>query len=76
MLDTMFQHPGKVQCDLYLCLNLRTRFIFKESTPYFLLVKLRVFSLESEHLLFPERVLSTKETLDVHEDLPNDVPTY
>jgi len=42
MLDKMFQHPGKVQCDLYLCLDLRTCFIFKESTCYFLLVKLRV----------------------------------
>jgi len=43
MLETMFQHPGKVQCDMYMCHVLRTRFIFKESTPYFLLVKLRVF---------------------------------
>jgi len=51
-------------------------YLFKESTPYFLLVKLRVFSIESEHLLFPEGVLFTKETLDVHGDVRNDVPTY
>ena len=76
MLDMMFQHPGMLQCVLYIALFYARVYLFKESTPYFLLVKLHVFSTESEHLLFPEGVLSTKETLDVHEDVPNDVPTY
>jgi len=42
MLDTMFQHLGMVQCDLYVALIYTRVYLFKESTPYFLLVKLRV----------------------------------
>jgi len=59
MLDTMFQHPGMVQCALYLALFYARIYLFKESTPYFLLVKLHVFSTESNRLWFPEGVLSS-----------------
>jgi len=45
MLDTMFQHPSMVPCHV-----LRTRCLFKESTPSLVLVNLHVFIRESEHM--------------------------
>jgi len=35
MLDTMFQHPGTVQCALFEWLGFRELYLFKETTPYF-----------------------------------------
>jgi len=58
MLDTMFQHPGRVQCALHICHVLRTLYLFKESTSYFLLAKLRAYYTESDGLLVP-KVVST-----------------
>jgi len=52
------QHPGTVQWALFMWLDLHTLYQFKESTPLFLLVKLRVFNKESDGLLFPKVVLT------------------
>jgi len=59
MLVTMFQHPGMVHYALYLALTYARALLFKESTSSFLLVNLRVFNRELDHLWFPEEVLST-----------------
>jgi len=58
MLDRMFQHPGTVQCALFEWLGFRDLYLFKETTPYFLLAKTRAFCPESAVLLFP-KVVST-----------------
>jgi len=46
MLDMMFQHPGTVQCALFEWLGFRELYLFKETTPYFFLVKTRAFCQE------------------------------
>jgi len=43
MLDIMFQHHGTIQCALFICLVVHALYLIKESTPYFLLAKQRVF---------------------------------
>jgi len=58
MLDTMFQHFGTVQCALFEWLGFCELYLFKETTPYFLLVKTRAFCPESAVLLFP-KIMST-----------------
>jgi len=58
MLDTMFQHPGMVQCALFEWFGFRELYLFKETTSYFLLAKTRAFCPESAVLLFP-KVVST-----------------
>ncbi len=58
MLDTMFQHLGTVQCALFMWFDLHTLYLIKESMPYFLLAKLRVFCIESDGLLFPKVVVT------------------
>jgi len=50
MWNTMFQHPGMVMCVLYLALFYARVCLFKESTPSLVLVNLRVFIRESEHM--------------------------
>ena len=56
MLDTMFQHPDTVQCALFMCQEFRALYLFKESTPFYLLAKTRTFCTESVVLLFPKVV--------------------
>jgi len=58
MLDLMFQHSDTVQCALFVWLTFRKIYLFKESTPYFLLAKLRAFCTESDGLLFPKVVVT------------------
>jgi len=58
MLDMMFQHPGTVQCALFEWLVFRKLYLFKETTPYFLLAKTHAFCPKSVVLLFP-KVVST-----------------
>jgi len=43
MLDTMFQHLGTIQCALFMWLGLRNLYLIKETTPYFLFTKYRIF---------------------------------
>jgi len=47
MLDTMFQHPSTVQCALFVCKVLRALYLFKESTPIFLLAR-RVLCVQNQ----------------------------
>jgi len=58
MLDTVFQHLGTVQCALFEWLGFRELYLFKKTTPYFLLAKTRAFCPESAVLLFL-KVVST-----------------
>jgi len=58
MFNTIFQHPGTVQCALFMCEVIRALYLIKESTPYFLLAKQHAFCTESDGLLFP-KVVST-----------------
>jgi len=53
MLDTIFQHLGTVQYSMFEWLGFRELYLFKETTPYFLLAKTRVFCPKSAVLLFP-----------------------
>jgi len=46
----MFQHPGMVLRVLYLALFYARTCLFKESTPSLVLVNMRVFIRESEHM--------------------------
>jgi len=46
----MFQHPGMVLCVLYIALFYAHVCLFKESTPPIVLVNMRVFIRESEHM--------------------------
>jgi len=39
MLDMMFQHPGTVQCALFVWLGFHALYLIKEITPYFLFTK-------------------------------------
>ena len=43
MLDMMFQHPGTVQCALFLWLGVHALYLFKKTSPYFLFTKYRIF---------------------------------
>jgi len=43
MLDMMFQHPGTVQCALFLWLGFHALYPFKETSPYFLFTKYHIF---------------------------------
>jgi len=43
MLDTMFQHPDTVQCALFMCQDLRALYLFKKSTPIYLLARRVLF---------------------------------
>jgi len=46
----MFQHPDMVLCVLYIALFYACFCLYKESTPPLVLVNLRVFIRESEHM--------------------------
>jgi len=50
--------------------------LFKESTHSSVLVNLRVFIRESEHMGFPEEVVTTYENLEGDQYVPKDVPTF
>jgi hypothetical protein len=76
MLDMMFQHPSKAQCDLYLCLDLRTRFIFKESTPLFLVGQAECFYIQNQNFNYFLKKCYLLRKVWMYEDVPNDVPTY
>jgi len=43
MLDTIFQHLGTVQCALLMWLGWRNLYLIKETIPYFLFNKYRIF---------------------------------
>jgi len=43
MLDTMFQHLGTDQCAMFMWFGLRNLYLIKETTPYFLFTKYRIF---------------------------------
>ena len=41
--DFEFQHPGTVQCALFVWLGFHALYLIKETTPYFLFTKYRIF---------------------------------
>jgi len=61
----MFQYVSTVQCALFMCHDLRALYLFKESTPFYLLAKTRAFCLESTVLFIPKVVTIFQETFDV-----------
>jgi len=76
MLDTIFQHPGMIQYAMYLALRYARVYLFKESTPQFLLVKLRVFNRESDRFVISGRSAIYLGKFGGDQNVPKDVPTF
>jgi len=76
MLDTMFRHPDMVKCAMYLALFYACVYFFKESTPYFLLVKLRVFKYRIKSFVISRRSAIYLGKFGGDQNVPKDFPTF